>query len=168
MKVEEYEVYVDLDGVLADFDQATKDRFGMSMKTHKQGKVWSAIERYDREVKGWFYSLPKMPDADRLWEFVTRHFETVRILTATGTTPRDAAGQKKAWVGEKYGWDVECICVQSSSNKAEYAHEKAILIDDRTKSISPWINANGIGVLHKSAKKTIDELTNLMQEIDAA
>ena len=35
------------------------------------------------------------------------------------------------------------------------------MIDDRPKNIEAWENAGGIGILHKSAKHTIDELKKL-------
>ena len=36
-----------------------------------------------------------------------------------------------------------------------------VLIDDRPKNIEAWENAGGIGILHTSAKETINKLKEL-------
>jgi hypothetical protein len=45
--------------------------------------------------------------------------------------------------------------------KAAYAKPNHILIDDREKSIQPWREAGGIGILHTSAADTISQLQKL-------
>jgi hypothetical protein len=40
----------------------------------------------------------------------------------------------------------------------------SILVDDRNKSIDPWVEAGGIGVLHKSVPDTIGQLRELIQQ----
>jgi hypothetical protein len=45
--------------------------------------------------------------------------------------------------------------------KQKYAGENKILIDDRADNISDWKNAGGIGILHKTANQTINELKQL-------
>ena len=52
-------------------------------------------------------------------------------------------------------------CTYSGSQKAVFAKKGNVLIDDRPKNIEAWENAGGIGILHKSAKHTIDELKKL-------
>ena len=44
------------------------------------------------------------------------------------------------------------------SQKAAFAHKKAVLIDDRQRNIDVWVEAGGIGILHKTADETIEEL----------
>ncbi len=158
-------IKVDLDGVLADFSGALQDRFGMNMRDHRK-QVWGKIMYYNDKVEPWFYSLPKMSDADQLWAYLTANFENVGILTACGTTPRDAAGQKKAWVGDNYGYDINIICVAGGSDKAEYAEPNVLLIDDRQKVLNPFLRAGGLGVLHTSAASTIAELKRMADEND--
>jgi hypothetical protein len=163
-----YIIYVDMDGVIADFQGAMVDRFGWDFNSApSRRQAWKAIQRYDQDgksngEKGWFYSLPKMKDADKLWAFVTANFANVEILTASGSTPRDAQGQKRAWIGDNFGYDIRVNIVESGAEKASYATEKTVLIDDRQKVINPFINAGGIGVLHTSASKTIATLKTMM------
>lgn len=152
---------VDLDGVLVDFDGALRERFGMNMREHRK-KVWGKIAYYNDTVEPWFYSLPKMADADVLWTFVTEHFADVEILSACGTTPRDAAGQKKAWIGDYLGYDVRATIVKGGAEKALHASPTALLIDDRQKVLNPFLDAGGMGILHTSAESTIEQLQALM------
>ena len=159
-------VYVDMDGVVADFGGALLERFGITFDTAPKGKVWGKIMRYNDNVEDWFYSLPLMSDAEALWAFVTEHFEQVEILTASGTSPRDAPGQKRAWIGEKFGYDVKVNVVGSASEKAAFVVGHAvppILIDDRNRSIGPFVKAGGIGILHTSAVETINTLEAMMK-----
>ena len=108
-------VYVDMDGVVSDFGGALMERFGVTFDTAPKGKVWGKIQHYNDNVADWFYSLPLMPDAMELWTFLNENFERVEILSASGTTPRDAPGQKRAWIGEKFGYDVTVNVVGSAS-----------------------------------------------------
>lgn len=161
-KIKNITIYVDMDGVIADFDGALREKLGLSFKDDHKGKVWGRIQRHNDQVEPWFYSLPKMADADMLWEFVTEHFENVEVLSACGTTPRDAAGQKKAWMGDNYGYHYVANVVHSSSDKATFAHANALLIDDREKSTKPFAKAGGMTILHTDAESTIARLKELM------
>jgi len=167
--IRNYIVYVDMDGVIADFQGAMEDRFGFNFRTApSRNKAWKEIQRYDQENRdksgGWFYSLPKMGDADQLWNFVTSNFSRVEILTASGRTPRDAQGQKRAWIGDNFGYDVKVNIVGAGSEKAAFADDHAILIDDREVVLNPFIAAGGIGVLHTSASNTIKILKVMMED----
>ena len=108
-----------------------------------------------------------MEDADVLVDFVMAHFKSVKILTACGYTPKDAKEQKTAWFAEHYP-QIECIVVAKSPDKAAYAHPYAILIDDRSKSIDPWVAKGGIGILHTSAEDTIAQLRAIVESVQAA
>ena len=50
-------------------------------------------------------------------------------------------------------------------NKEKYAHPSAIIIDDRSKVIDPWIAAGGIGILHVDGRldNTIAQLDKYLQ-----
>ena len=71
-------------------------------------------------------------------------------------------GTDHLWDDSKHYPEVECIVVRKSPDKAQYAHPKAILIDDRMKSIEPWRAAGGIGILHTSAEDTIAQLQSII------
>lgn len=159
-------VFIDSDGVLADFDRKANEILGMSIAEAGKGRLWAAVERYDRHTP-FFESLDKMPEADRLVEFVVSNFFNRFVLTATGYTPKDGAAQKKRWYAKHYP-HLPVICVDKSPDKARLVHREmekgysSILIDDRSKSIDPWVAAGGIGILHTDVESTIQQLKTYM------
>ena len=163
MKLEElksnYTIAIDADGVICDFSKRVKEITGETPENARnKGKIWVSISDYDKNVQPFFETLEKMPDADTLMNFVKSNFYNYFILTACGFTPRDAADQKKRWFAKNYGKDLIVKVVTKSPDKAQYANEHTILIDDRSKSIDPWVAAGGIGILHTDANSTIEQL----------
>lgn len=157
-----FEIFVDSDGVIADFDGYLLTHFGKSMSDFPKGQAWAAITHRDKTVEKFFRSLPKMADADVLVTHLRGlPVKSVKVLTACGYTPKDAKEQKIEWYAEQYP-GLECIVVSKSPDKAEYAHPYSILIDDRSKSIDPWVAKGGIGILHTSAEDTIAQLTAIL------
>ena len=49
----------------------------------------------------------------------------------------------------------------TGTQKAAFAFEGSVLIDDRQKNIDAWEKAGGIGIVHESANKTINALKEL-------
>lgn len=153
-----YELYIDSDGVIADFDSKSVEILG-GKQIHEvpKGTLWAKINQYDKEVEPFFESLDLMPGAKRLIDFALGNFDTVKILTATGFTPANGGEQKIRWYARHFP-GLEVIVVKKSPDKAQYAHPRAILVDDRSKSIDPWLSAGGIGILHTSVGNTIATL----------
>jgi hypothetical protein len=158
---ESWEINIDSDGVIADFEAIVSQHVGKPFKDIARGALWRAVEDYDNTVGPFFEALPKMPDADKLLDFVRSHFVNVKILTASGHVPKNGPQQKINWYKKHYGHDLVVKVVTKSPDKAQYAHPRAILIDDRSKSIDPWVAAGGIGILHTSADTTIAELKRI-------
>lgn len=158
-----YKVYVDVDGVLADFHQRATQLTGMNVipdrNDREETKVfWNKLKREHPRV---FRDLPLMPDSGKLWKYVRGYQPT--ILTAVPrlesfpTAPED----KKFWIKQHFGSGVPVIVVQSAKVKPEYAEPNAILIDDRDDTIEQWNARGGIGILHKNAKTTIQQLQRI-------
>lgn len=162
MKNTKYKLYLDLDGVIADFNGRVSELYKpASGEEYAKSKMWGAIKRYNDEVQPFFATLDKMPGADQLVDFVTKNFENVKFLSASGSTPKNAPEQKREWANENYP-GIECIVVGSSTQKAVYANPNAILIDDREKSIDPWRRAGGYGILYKNNAQAINELKKVL------
>lgn len=153
-----YTLAFDSDGVIADFDKKAVEILG-GKRIHEvpKGTLWSSIERYDREVEPFFESLELMDGAMRLVDFGRDNFKHVFILTASGYTPKNGAEQKKRWYARMFP-GMQVIVVPKSPDKATYANSTTILVDDRAKSIDPWVAAGGIGILHTSVDDTIAQL----------
>ena len=158
-------VAIDLDGVLANFDKRVSGlNGGVPCASIPRGKMWASVGHYDKTVGPFFESLEKMPDADELVDFIRSNFVNYFILSAAGYTPPNGEQQKKNWVAKHYGHGVVVKVVRGSGDKAAFATPNTILIDDREKSIIPWTNAGGIGVLHRNTRETIHMLKEIIQE----
>jgi len=156
------DLYLDSDGVLADFDSRAVELLdGKQISEVPKGTLWGRIERYNAHVAPFFETLELMPDAERLVQFATANFKRVAVLTATGYTPKDGAEQKVRWYAKHFP-GLKVICVEKSPDKAEYAVGGAVLVDDRMKSLDPWMAKGGIGVFHKSVDDTIRQLQQLL------
>lgn len=163
----EYTLFVDLDGVLADFVKGVTAMLGEPHDENKyesdknyRNRMWDTIEKYSHIGGELWYDLDLMPDAMTLWNYVKKY--DPQILTATGTSTREhTANQKQRWVAEKLGRNVKLNMTQTAREKAKYAHPNYILIDDKEKAIRPWKEAGGIGILHTSAANTIRQLKQL-------
>lgn len=157
----EYKFFVDLDGVLADFDRHVLELLGRHPRSFKpKQELWDSLTHLiEVEGKKFFSGMHLMNDANELWEYVLPH--KPQILTATGTTFTSAAEQKRKWVEKHLGEHIVVNTTTKSKHKAQFAAHNYILIDDRHKSINPWIEAGGIGILHTSAEETINQLKQL-------
>lgn len=167
-----FEIFVDLDGVLAAFSKgmskAVYEVYGEVIAHNEdeyernkeyQKKMWKACWEYQSRGGELWYELDLMPDAMDLWNYIKHH--NPQILSATGHKKFGAEGQKRRWVPEKFGDGIVVNLTFSASEKAIYAAPNRILIDDKLKAINPWEEAGGIGVHHTSAVDSIRKLKAL-------
>jgi hypothetical protein len=147
------QVYLDCDGVLADFDKGAEAVLGRHPRAfearHGLGKFWQALAR----APDFFANLEPLPDAMELFEAV-RHLDPV-ILTGL---PRGkwAEPQKRAWA-ERWFPGVPVITT-SAAVKREHCHPGDALVDDRDKYRHLWEEAGGIFIHHHSAAESIKAL----------
>ena len=64
-----------------------------------------------------------------------------------------------------YCTELEVIKSNNSNRKKYYACEHNILIDDLSMNINQWREKKGIGILHKNAQETIQQLNAIKQQI---
>lgn len=161
--LDQFKLFVDMDGVVADFDKGVYDLLGYYPNdAPSRNKMWKVIHSQTEVGSGFYTNLPVMADAHLLMEFV-KDLNPV-FLTSTGHSNADeVARQKKEWLHQHFP-GIDIITVQSSSEKQQYVdpHVKSILIDDRLKSIEPWKSNGGWGILHTSAKDTISTLRDII------
>lgn len=147
------QLYLDCDGVLADFDAGAERLLGMKPKTFAErynlGKMWAKLA----QAPNFYGTLPLMPGAVRLFEAV-RHLEPV-ILTGL---PRGgwAAPQKVAWAAEHFPGTriITCMAV----DKREHCAEGDVLVDDMLKHRALWEGVGGIFIHHRNVDNTLREL----------
>ena len=151
--------YVDMDGVLVDFDKGFREFSKMDpldyMEKYGKPAFWKMLQKKPR----FFLNLDWMPDGEKLWDYVKQYNPI--ILTTPADSMEYCKEDKKKWVKEHLGKDIKVIF---SSKKGEYADSTSILIDDRDKNIIPWKNSNGIGIKHTSANNTIKKLKEILKK----
>lgn len=154
-------LFVDLDGVLADLDKFVFETFGQRLTGNNRvdNPLWEKIHAMQESGEPTFSILDPMPDAYALWNRIEMY--RPHILTATGKLYEYGTKEKNQWVRKNLTNHGRVFTVPTSKNKAQYARENHVLIDDRRKSIDPWQAAGGIGILHTSAAETVRELERL-------
>jgi hypothetical protein len=154
-----YRLFLDLDGVLADFDAGVFRATGSTPAELGDRRMWPVLAR----TPGFYDQLPWMADGRDLWQF-SQPFHPV-ILTGL-PIGRWAEPQKRSWCARELGADVTVICCPSR-DKAKHAAallapgETMVLVDDRLKLQTPWEDAGGRCVLHTSAVTSIAALREL-------
>jgi hypothetical protein len=163
-----YQIYCDLDGVLADFDARFEHFTGISPREYeetaiqqlgsKKGKekFWNLI---DEQIGVRFWrGIPLMPGALELWNYLKPHVPI--ILTAPSRNEVSKIG-KRLWVQDNLGTGIPIVFKQAQQ-KTDLASPTSILIDDRLDNIQSWKSKNGIGILYEGdIMKIIRELQKM-------
>ncbi len=160
---------VDMDGVFVDYEKHFNEHSDIELSVYNNNDVLEdeldELKKMFVIEKEFFLHAPMMEDAlelyDRLIFLQKKHNLYLSLLTAVGKHhPEIAVEQKMAWA-EKHLPNIDFNYVIRSHHKANFARPYTVLIDDREKSLSPFIKKGGKGILHTSAKNTIKELTEL-------
>ena len=152
------QLFIDLDGVLADFDGHYEKCFGVrpNQDSYEPPSFWDDIRRH-----GSFYRTePLMKDAMDLWWGAQKLHPKPIILTGIPYSIPDVKQQKQEWCWEHLGYDVQVICCRSR-DKWKHGKPGDILVDDRLKYSKSWIDMGGVFIHHTSAKSSLAALTSL-------
>lgn len=161
-----YKVYLDMDGVIADFDQRFRSLADMEPKEfeEKYGKnaFWNFIDE-EHKIKFWV-GIPVMDGAKALVDYVKPY--DYEILSAPSMKKQSRLG-KILWVknhiGDVFG-EKPIINFKQAKEKHLVKPELSkfdILVDDRADTIDRWNAAGGTGILYTSAGQTIGALKKL-------
>lgn len=154
-------IFLDCDGVLADFDKAATAILGQEPRRFQQQFGLRQFWRRLAAVPDFFAKLEPLPDAMELYRAV-RHLDPA-ILTGL---PRGswAEPQKRRWA-ERYFPGVPVITT-TAALKYEHCHPGDALIDDRDRYRHLWEKAGGIFIHHTSARMSIAALRNHGFDVD--
>jgi hypothetical protein len=162
----EYKVYLDMDGVLADFDQRFRDISGMEPRDfenkHGRKAFWDLIDE-ENKVKFWV-GIPTMPGAADLVDAVKNY--NYELLTSPSAKKQSYLG-KILWVKNHIG-SVFPSKPRINFKKAKEKHlvkpqlaKTDILIDDREDTIGRWNAAGGTGIIYKNISQVLNDLGKL-------
>jgi hypothetical protein len=167
-------IFQDMDGCLTDFENYFRKFNPEKLTPHeyeaKYGdkSIWPFIDKGGVE---YWENMPWMTDGKELWDYVSKYNPT--ILSAPSKNNDSKIGKVK-WLEKnirlpnynvqtkaKHGWDGTSKVILNSDKWRYATGPKDILIDDTPKKINTWKNAGGTGILHTSAKNTIQQLKEL-------
>lgn len=149
------QLFLDCDGVLADFDGAGERLWGMHPRKYEQQVGTDAFwEELKQRPEQFFLNLQLLPDAMDLYRGVLDMGYSPKILSSGYGW---IAAQKVVW-GNRYFPEVEFICTQSAAVKKDHMKPGDILIDDYLKYSHLWVEAGGIFIHHTSAKQSLASL----------
>ena len=147
------QLYLDCDGVLADFDAGAERVLGMPPgafeERHGRGRFWARLA----QTPDFFGSLPLMPGATELFAAV-RHLHPV-ILTGL---PRGnwAAAQKVRWAATHFPGTK--IITTLAADKRDHCRFGDVLLDDNLKYRHLWEKAGGVFVHYQGLEPALAEL----------
>ena len=161
-----YQLFVDLDGVLADFDHGVEELTGSRPAQLSPKAMWPRLAR----TPAFYARLPWAQDGPELWQRVA----PLDPVILTGL-PRGnwAKPQKLAWCERELGPEVPVITCMSREKAdravewiAEHRNGTAdrvtpVLIDDREKLREAWEAAGGIFIHHIDAPTSVARLADL-------
>jgi hypothetical protein len=153
-------LFLDCDGVLADFDGGFREQFGATPREYQARHGASAFWRdLQRQAPQFYLFLPLMADARELFDAVA-HLEPAIL---TGVPLGDwAEPQKIAWAGVHFPGTPVITCL--ASEKSRYCRPGDVLVDDRDRYRRDWEDAGGVFVHHRSAAESIPRVLRAFPE----
>jgi hypothetical protein len=158
-------IYVDMDGVIADFFKELASHHGVDH--------WKDIpdkEESIRQLQGtdFFGRLPKFKTSDELIEFVDEVTDGKWCILSSPLRGDydNSSFWKQEWLA-KHGYKPKEAIF--TGRKEKYAVKADgtpnILIDDRHQNIDRWIKAGGIGIRYQANEHTLDGLKEMINAV---
>jgi 5'(3')-deoxyribonucleotidase len=161
------EVYVDMDGVIADFFTEYAKLAGIQSGNYRDIPPAKTDPTLQKMVGTDFFArLPKIPSADQLISMIVKLYGHYHICSSPLRGDfENSEAQKKVWIQKHL--KPQPVNIIITPNKAKYAKQSDgtpnILIDDRGSNISAWEQAGGIGIKYQadedSLQKVVDGFT---------
>ena len=161
-------VYLDMDGVIADFFGGVEKLYGVShWKQLTSDKSKDLRQDVIDRITGtnFFETLPKFPSADPLIAMIKK-FTGGRFSILTSPLRGDhdnSAKWKKVWINQNIEQPDETIV---SGRKEKYATTKGtanILVDDRPINIQKWQDKGGYGILYQANKNSLSTIEQALK-----
>lgn len=150
----DFKLFLDLDGVLCDFEARIHEMFGRGPKEIHPKEMWKTLAR----TPDFYANLDWMPDGKHLWEEMKQFNPTILTGIPMGNW---APKQKRVWCGRNLGWDVPVITC-FARDKFTHGQSGDVLIDDTAKNSVSWNDMGGVFILHTSSTTSIDEFYKLL------
>jgi hypothetical protein len=153
-----FAVFLDLDGVFADFDAGVRELTGKGPGELDKRRMWAAVH----SKKDFFLALALLDGADVLWAY----FKQYKPTFLTGAPSSHAFREQKVqWVSEKFGPEWTTI-VLPRRDKQLHSGPNKVLVDDNDELIEQWVAKGGFGFLYRGDPlETIEAVEELRMAV---
>lgn len=148
-------IYLDMDGVIADFDKAFKNLTGQEPKDfeekHGQVAFWSEIY----ETRNFFLNMPAFDYLAEMVGILSGMCQKLVILSSPSKTNESLCiAEKRAWLDRNIGiWQPAIF----ERDKHIYSRQGCLLIDDTQKKVDKFNQGEGEAYLFTSFSKFLDD-----------
>jgi 5'-nucleotidase len=164
MKEKRPEVYLDMDGVLADFFTEYAKLAGIESGNYRDIPPAKTDPTLNKMVgTNFFARLPKFPSADQLVKMTVKLYGRYHICSSPLRGDHEnSEAQKKIWIQKHL--NPQPVDIVITPNKAKWAKQADgtpnILIDDRGSNISAWEAAGGIGIKYQADEDSLQTIVD--------
>lgn len=150
-------LFLDLDGVMADFDSRFQELFGVNQDTMTDDEMWKKINA----VPDYFVGMSMCEGAKDFLESIM-HLNPTILTACPKSNYRSAALQKRQWVRNNLSKDIDIIPMLGGKNKCLFMNgEGDVLIDDFEKNCKPWNELGGVAIVHKNFSDTVEKMKEI-------
>ena len=158
------EVYLDLDGVVADFFTEYAKLAGIESGNYRDIPPAKTDPTLNKMVGTDFFNrLPKCPNADQLVHMIIKLYGHYHVCSSPLRGDFENSEKwKKVWIARELKPGPVDVII--TPNKAKYAKQKDgtpnILIDERGSNITAWEAAGGIGIKYQADEDSLSKIVD--------
>jgi hypothetical protein len=173
MKIEEFKkmphLYLDMDGVQADFFGAWAKHQGLSHYKeipNPEDAINKLANSSPEQVYNFFFDLDPLPGGLKIIQWLHQHKIPFTVLSAPlrGPYAESSKQAKRDWL-DKYnpGTSNTAIFTGAKYKYAKTNNNINVLVDDFGKYLTAWTNAGGIAIKHEDSntENTINQLEKI-------
>lgn len=159
-----YKIYLDMDGVLTDFQGRFEKFTGSSPEEWFNNKK---LEYSDKEAQKLFWKIIDVDVGEEFWSEMnwtpkgkyiwdlTKKYNPI-LLTSPSRNKVSKTGKLK-WA-DKNLTPTPKVIFRESKKKKEFSDENSILIDDKPSNIEDWKNSGGIAIHHPTNSSDVSKI----------
>ena len=162
-------LYLDMDGVQADFFGAWAKRHGLTHYKeipHPEDAINELANSSPEEVYNFFRELQPLNGGMKIIQWLHQHKIPFTVLSAPlrGPYAKNSVQAKKDWLDDHNpGTSNNAIFTSKKFKYAKNGDDVNVLVDDFGRYLDGWSNAGGIAVKHEDSntQHTINELEKI-------
>lgn len=147
-------LYLDLDGVMADFDAHFPALFGVDHRDLLDDAMWAQINGHP----SYFRDMPMCPGALEFFHAIL-DFNPIILTACPKSNYAHVARQKRERVCANLSPDLTVLPVMGGRNKALFMHKRGdVLVDDYERNCAVWQEEGGVPILHRDFDETMHRI----------